>query len=58
MENYLEIENFNEEFFLKCVCNYPVLYDMSRKSYSNRILTDRAWNNISLSMRTSGKLIV
>lgn len=48
-------EVFNEELFLKHICNYPVLYDSTQKIYCNRLLTDKAWDNISRSMNVCGK---
>lgn len=46
----------NEELFLKMITNFPAIYNAQRKGYSNRQMTDKAWEHIASSMKCSGKL--
>ncbi|XP_031327996.1 uncharacterized protein LOC116181335 isoform X2 [Photinus pyralis] len=52
-EVVIEIPEFNEELFLKCICNYPAIYNPSSKAYSNRMLKETAYENIARTMLTT-----
>ena len=51
-----EIDERDEELFLKLICNYPAIYNPQNKAYSNRLLKETAFENIARSLQTNGKL--
>lgn len=48
-------ENFNDELFLKLICNYPAIYNPQNKGYSNKLLKENGFQNVARSLQISGK---
>ncbi|XP_060529092.1 uncharacterized protein LOC132703698 [Cylas formicarius] len=44
---------FNEEKFLKMICDYPCIYDSSNKANSSRLIREKAFQTIATSMDSS-----
>jgi late competence protein required for DNA uptake (superfamily II DNA/RNA helicase) len=50
-------EEFDEKL-IDCVRSFPVIYDLSKKSYKDKIAKDNAWKNIATALERDGKFSV
>ena len=50
-------EEFDEKW-MDCVCSFPVIYDLSKKSYKDKIAKDNAWKSIVTALERDGKFSV
>ena len=50
-------EEFDEKL-IDCVRSFPVIYDLSKKSYKDKISKDNAWKRIATYLERDGKCSV
>jgi len=50
-------EEFDEKL-TDCVRSFPVIYDLSKKSYKDKIAKDNAWKSIATALERDGKFTV
>jgi len=50
-------EEFDEKL-IDCVPSFPVIYDLSKKSYKDKISKDNAWESIVTDLECDGKFSV
>ena len=58
---FLCIMSYKEEFdekLIDCVRSFPVIYDLSKKSYKDKIAKDNAWKSIATDLERHGKFSV
>jgi len=50
-------EEFDEKL-IDCVRSFPVIYDLSKKSYNDKIAKDNAWKSTVTALERDGKFSV
>jgi len=50
-------EEFDEKL-IDCLRSFPVIYDLSKKSYKDKIAKDNAWKSIAPALERDGKLSI
>ena len=50
-------EEFDEKL-IDCVRSFPVIYDLRKKSYKDKIAKDNAWKSIATALERDGKFSV
>jgi len=50
-------EEFDEKL-IDCVRSFPVIYDLSKKSYRDKVAKDNAWESIATALERDGKVSV
>ena len=43
---------------IDCVRSFPVIYDLRKKSYKDKIAMDNAWKSIATALKRDGKFSV
>jgi len=47
-----------DEKLIDCVRRFPVIYNLSKKSYKDKIAKDNAWKSIATALERDGKFSV
>jgi len=50
-------EKFDEKL-MHCLSSFPVIYDLSNKSYKDKTAKDNAWKSITAALERDGKFSV
>ena len=48
----------SDEKLIDCVRSFPVIYDLSKKSYKDKIAKDNAWRSIATALECESKYSV
>jgi hypothetical protein len=50
-------EEFDEKL-IDCVRSFPVIYDLNKKSYKDKVAKDNAWKSVTTALERDGKFSV